>query len=43
MYPFEIVIAVLAAFLWYMMNLTRFGMRLRAELKIRRRQAACRL
>ena len=30
MYPFEIIIAVLAAALWYLMNRTRFGMRLRA-------------
>ena len=30
MYPFEIVIIVLVVFLWYLMNRTRFGMRLRA-------------
>ena len=30
MYPFEIIIMVLAAILWYLMNRTRFGMRLRA-------------
>jgi len=30
MYPFEIIIVVLAVFLWYLMNRTRFGMRLRA-------------
>ncbi len=30
MYPFEIIIAVLVAALWYLMNRTRFGMRLRA-------------
>ena len=30
MYPFEVIIAVLALFLWYLMNRTRFGMRLRA-------------
>jgi len=30
MYPFEIIIAVLAAMMWYLMNRTRFGMRLRA-------------
>ena len=30
MYPFEIIIAVLVVFLWYLMNRTRFGMRLRA-------------
>ncbi len=29
-YPFEIIIIVLVAFLWYLMNRTRFGMRLRA-------------
>ena len=30
MYPFEIIIAVLVVFLWYLMNRTKFGMRLRA-------------
>ena len=30
MYPFEIIIAVLVVFLWYLLNRTRFGMRLRA-------------
>ena len=30
MYPFEIIIAVLVAVMWYLMNRTRFGMRLRA-------------
>ncbi len=30
MYPFEIIIAVLVVVLWYLMNRTRFGMRLRA-------------
>ena len=30
MYPFEIIIAVLVAILWYVMNRTAFGMRLRA-------------
>ena len=30
MYPFEIMIAVLVVFLWYLLNRTRFGMRLRA-------------
>ena len=30
MYPFEILIVVLVVFLWYLMNRTRFGMRLRA-------------
>ena len=30
MYPFEIIIAVLVVILWYLMNKTRFGMRLRA-------------
>ena len=29
-YPFEIMIAVLVVFLWYLLNRTRFGMRLRA-------------
>ncbi len=29
-YPFEIIIAVLVLLLWYLMNRTRFGMRLRA-------------
>ena len=30
MYPFEVIIIVLVAVLWYLMNRTRFGMRLRA-------------
>jgi len=30
MYPFEILIAVLVAVMWYLMNRTKFGMRLRA-------------
>ena len=30
MYPFEIIIAVLVVIMWYLMNRTRFGMRLRA-------------
>ena len=30
MYPFEIIIMVLAVFFWYLMYKTRFGMRLRA-------------
>ncbi len=30
MYPFEIIIALLVAVMWYLMNRTRFGMRLRA-------------
>jgi len=30
MYPFEIMIAVLVVVMWYLMNRTRFGMRLRA-------------
>ena len=30
MYPFEILIVVLSLILWYVMNRTRFGMRLRA-------------
>ena len=30
MYPFELLILVLTVFLWYLMNRTRFGMRLRA-------------
>ena len=30
MYPFEIIIAVLVIAMWYLMNRTRFGMRLRA-------------
>ena len=29
-YPFEVIIAVLAVIMWYLMNRTRFGMRLRA-------------
>ena len=29
-YPFEIIIIVLAVFLWYLLNRTRFGMHLRA-------------
>ncbi|MER1993105.1 MAG: ABC transporter permease, partial [Eubacteriales bacterium] len=30
MYPFEIIIAVMVVIMWYLMNRTRFGMRLRA-------------
>ena len=30
MYPFEIIIAVLVVVMWYLMNRTKFGMRLRA-------------
>ena len=30
MYPFEIIIIVLVIFFWYLMNKTRYGMRLRA-------------
>ena len=30
LYPFEIIIIILVVYLWYLMNKTRFGMRLRA-------------